>query len=44
MNETIDILANPAFWVAVMRIATPLIFGTLGGVAVRALRGVEPGY
>jgi ABC-type uncharacterized transport system permease subunit len=27
---TIDILANPAFWVAVMRIATPLIFGTLG--------------
>jgi ABC-type uncharacterized transport system permease subunit len=30
MNETIDILANPAFWVAVMRIATPLIFGTLG--------------
>ena len=30
MNEYIDILANPAFWVAVMRIATPLIFGTLG--------------
>ncbi len=30
MTETIDILANPAFWVAVMRIATPLIFGTLG--------------
>ena len=25
-----DILANPPFWVAVLRIATPLIFGTLG--------------
>jgi ABC-type uncharacterized transport system permease subunit len=31
MSETlIDILANPAFWVAVLRIATPLILGTLG--------------
>lgn len=28
--ELFDILANPAFWVAVLRIATPLIFGTLG--------------
>lgn len=28
--ELFDILANPAFWVAVLRIATPLILGTLG--------------
>jgi simple sugar transport system permease protein len=30
MTEFVDILANPAFWVAVLRIATPLILGTLG--------------
>lgn len=30
MTETIEILLNPAFWVAVLRIATPLILGTLG--------------
>jgi general nucleoside transport system permease protein len=30
MSEFLDILANPAFWVAVLRIATPLILGTLG--------------
>lgn len=30
MMEWIDTLANPAFWVAVLRIATPLILGTLG--------------
>jgi ABC-type uncharacterized transport system permease subunit len=30
MSELIDILANPAFWTAVLRIATPLILGTLG--------------
>ncbi|QHI97119.1 ABC transporter permease [Xylophilus rhododendri] len=30
MNEIADILANPAFWAAVLRIATPLILGTLG--------------
>lgn len=30
MNEWLDILINPAFWVAVLRIATPLILGTLG--------------
>ena len=30
MTEFLDILANPSFWVAVMRIATPLILGTLG--------------
>jgi len=30
MSELQDILANPAFWVAVLRIATPLILGTLG--------------
>jgi len=30
MTDLFDILANPAFWVAVLRIATPLILGTLG--------------
>jgi simple sugar transport system permease protein len=30
MTELIDILSNPAFWVAVLRVATPLILGTLG--------------
>ena len=30
MTEFLDILANQAFWVAVLRIATPLILGTLG--------------
>lgn len=30
MSEWIDILINPAFWIAVLRIATPLILGTLG--------------
>ena len=30
MTEFFDILANPSFWVAVLRIATPLILGTLG--------------
>jgi ABC-type uncharacterized transport system permease subunit len=30
MSELLDLLANPAFWIAVLRIATPLIFGTLG--------------
>ena len=30
MTEFLDILANPSFWVAVLRIATPLILGTLG--------------
>jgi simple sugar transport system permease protein len=30
MSEFLDLLANPALWVAVLRIATPLIFGTLG--------------
>jgi len=30
MSELFDILANPALWVAVLRIATPLVFGTLG--------------
>jgi ABC-type uncharacterized transport system permease subunit len=30
VTELFDILANPAFWVAVLRIATPLILGTLG--------------
>lgn len=30
MTELLDIVAQPAFWVAVLRIATPLIFGTLG--------------
>lgn len=30
MTELLDMLAQPAFWVAVLRIATPLILGTLG--------------
>ena len=30
MSDFTDILANPSFWVAVLRIATPLILGTLG--------------
>ncbi len=30
MSDIADILANASFWVAVLRIATPLIFGTLG--------------
>ena len=30
MNAFADILVNPAFWVATLRIATPLILGTLG--------------
>lgn len=30
MTELLDILANQAFWVAVLRIGTPLILGTLG--------------
>ena len=29
-RDIFDILANPQFWVAVLRIATPLILGTLG--------------
>ncbi|MDB5861653.1 MAG: transporter permease, partial [Ramlibacter sp.] len=30
MSELLDLLAHPALWIAVLRIATPLIFGTLG--------------
>jgi general nucleoside transport system permease protein len=30
VSEFADILTNPAFWTAVLRIATPLILGTLG--------------
>ena len=30
MTDLLDILANASFWIAVLRIATPLIFGTLG--------------
>jgi general nucleoside transport system permease protein len=30
VSEILDLLANPALWIAVLRIATPLIFGTLG--------------
>ena len=32
MNATLDILANPSFWAAAIRIATPLIFGVLGAL------------
>jgi general nucleoside transport system permease protein len=30
MTELLDILSAPAFWIAVLRIATPLVLGTLG--------------
>jgi ABC-type uncharacterized transport system permease subunit len=30
MSEILDIVASAPFWIAVLRIATPLIFGTLG--------------
>jgi simple sugar transport system permease protein len=30
VSDLLEILANPAFWIAVLRIATPLILGTLG--------------
>ena len=30
MSDVLDILANPAYWIAVLRIATPLVLGTLG--------------
>ena len=30
MTDVIDIVGSVAFWIAVLRIATPLIFGTLG--------------
>ena len=30
MSDVLALLANPDFWVAVLRIATPLVFGTLG--------------
>lgn len=30
MNETFDLLLSAPFWVAVLRIATPLVLGTLG--------------
>jgi simple sugar transport system permease protein len=32
MNEIIDILSSAGLWAAVLRIATPLIFGTLGAL------------
>ena len=33
MSDLLDILANPAYWIAVLRIATPLVLGTLGVIA-----------
>lgn len=30
MSDVLDIVASAPFWIAVLRIATPLIFGTLG--------------
>jgi simple sugar transport system permease protein len=32
LHELLTILASPAFWAAVLRLATPLIFGTLGAL------------
>ena len=41
-QELFDILANPAFWIAVLRIATPLILGTLGVLLCELLTGARP--
>ncbi|RYF19298.1 MAG: ABC transporter permease, partial [Comamonadaceae bacterium] len=30
MSEILELLASQPLWIAVLRIATPLIFGTLG--------------
>ena len=30
MSDFLDLMINPSFWIAVLRIATPLILGTLG--------------
>lgn len=30
MTDFLELMANPSFWIAVLRIATPLILGTLG--------------
>jgi ABC-type uncharacterized transport system permease subunit len=30
MTDFLDLMTNPSFWIAVLRIATPLILGTLG--------------
>jgi ABC-type uncharacterized transport system permease subunit len=30
MTDFLDLMINPSFWIAVLRIATPLILGTLG--------------
>ncbi|HVE54065.1 MAG TPA: ABC transporter permease [Ramlibacter sp.] len=30
MSEALELLGNPALWIAVLRIATPLVLGTLG--------------
>ena len=30
MSDLLEILLNQSFWIAVLRIATPLILGTLG--------------
>ena len=30
MTDLLPVLTNPDFWIAVLRIATPLVFGTLG--------------
>ena len=35
MSEIIDILASAPFWTAVLRVATPLILGTLAALAVQ---------
>ncbi len=32
MMEALDIFASAGLWAAVLRIATPLIFGTLGAL------------
>ena len=43
MTELADILVNQSFWVAVLRIATPLILGTLGVLLCERAGGLNLG-
>ncbi len=42
MNELMDILLSAGLWVSVLRIATPLIFGTLGALYCERAGVLEP--
>ena len=43
-RSVIDILLTAGFWAATIRIVSPLIFGTLGELDLRAGRRAQPGY